>query len=103
MLNYLLLAVLTVFGFWARNLKLNRIILATLAAPVFYFLASNFLVWIGGAGLHRPQTFDGLMMCYADGLPFLRSSLQNTIVFSAIFFGGYYLMQRFVFTKKQLA
>lgn len=102
-LNYILLAALTVFGFWARNLKLNRIVAATLAAPVFYFLASNFLVWIGGGGFHRPLSFDGLILCYEDGLPFLRPSIQNTVVFSAILFGGYYLVQRFVLSQKQLA
>jgi hypothetical protein len=100
-LNYLLLASLTVFGFWASNLKLGRIIGATLAAPVFYFIVSNFLVWIGGAGLYRPQTFEGLMMCYGDGLPFLRTSLVNTAVFSMVLFGVYFLASYLMLQKKK--
>jgi len=95
-LNYILLAALTLVGFWARNLNWTRIVGATLAAPVIYFLLSNLLVWIGGAGYARPHTFGGLMACYGDGLPFLRTSLLYTAMFSAILFGGYFLLQRFV-------
>ena len=100
-LNYILLGSLTVFGFWASNLKLGRIIGAIIAAPVFYFLVSNFLVWMGGVGLYRPQTFEGLMMCYADGLPFLRTSLVNTAVFSTVLFGGYFLVQYFLLQRQK--
>ncbi|MGZ8538406.1 MAG: DUF6580 family putative transport protein [Flavisolibacter sp.] len=51
----------------------------------------------------RPKTFEGLMMSFADGLPFFRSSLVYTIIFSAVLFGGYFLAQRVVLHKKQLA
>ena len=102
-MNYLLLASITLIGFWARNLNLNRIIAASVSAPVFYFVLSNFMVWIGGAGLQRPKTFSGLMMCYNDALPFFRSSLTNSLICSVILFGGYYLAQRYFVARKQLA
>ena len=102
-INYLLLAGITLIGFLARDLKGSNILLATLAAPTVYFFASNFVVWFGGGGLQRPKTFEGLMMSFADGLPFLRSSLVYTIIFSDVLFGGYFLVQRFVLHKKQLA
>jgi hypothetical protein len=68
-----------------------------LAAPTAYFLASNFLVWASSsplAGLGRPKTFAGLMMCYSDGLPFYPWSVAATFIFSAILFGSYYIMTR---------
>lgn len=102
-LNYILLAGLTLIGFWARNLHWGRIVLATLAAPTVYFLLSNFLVWFGGGGLQRPKTFDGLMMCYNDAIPFFRSSLLYTVLFSAILFGGYFVIQRYFLRTKQWA
>lgn len=102
-LNYILLAGLTLVGFWARNLNWGRIAVATIAAPVIFFLLSNLFVWIGGAGYSRPHTFSGLMLCYEDGLPFLRTSVMYTAMFSAILFGGYFLVQRFVIPRKQLA
>jgi len=100
--NYILLAAITLVGFWARNLNWSRIAAATIAAPTIYFLASNFVVWFGGGGLQRPKTFDGLLMCYNDAIPFFRSSLMYTIIFSAMFFGGYFLVQRLA-RRKQLA
>jgi hypothetical protein len=106
--NYILMAGVVLIGFTARNLKLNRIIIATLAAPSVYFLVSNFLVWLNmagfsEAGFNRPKTFGGLMLCYNDAIPFFRSGLINTIVFSAILFGGYFLAQRYLLGRKQLS
>lgn len=101
--NYLLLAGITLIGFLARDLKWNNILLAILAAPTVYFLTSNFVVWFAGAGFQRPKTFEGLMMSFADGLPFFRSSLVYTMIFSAVLFGGYFLVQRYMLSKKQLA
>lgn len=101
--NYLVLAAITFLGFAARNGNWGRIAIVTVSAPVLFFIISNFFVWFGGGGLQRPKTFDGLMMCYTDALPFFRDSLMYTIVFSIVLFGGYFLIQRFVLSRKQLA
>jgi hypothetical protein len=96
-LNYILFGGLTVFGFFIKKLNVKRIAIASVAAPTAYFLASNFFVWASSsplAGLGRPKTFAGLMMCYADGLPFYPWSVASTFVFSAILFGSYYLMTK---------
>ena len=95
--NYLLFAGLTVFGFSIKNLNIKNIAIASLSAPTAYFLISNFFVWVSAsplAGLQRPKTFSGLMMCYSDGLPFYLWSLLSTVVFSAILFGSYYFITR---------
>ena len=96
-LNYILFGGLTVFGFFVKNLNVKKIAFASIAAPTAYFLASNFFVWSSSspsAGLSRPKTFAGLMMCYGDGLPFYPWSVASTFVFSAILFGSYYLMTK---------
>ena len=95
--NYLLFAGLTVFGFFIKNFNVKRIAIASISAPTVYFLISNFLVWVSAsplAGLQRPKTVDGLLMCYADGLPFYPWSVASTFIFSAIFFGTYYFMTK---------
>ncbi|MEO6135261.1 MAG: DUF6580 family putative transport protein [Ginsengibacter sp.] len=97
LLNYILFAGLTVFGFFIKNFNVKKIAISSVAAPTTYFLISNFLVWASTspmAGLQRPKTFDGLLMCYADGLPFYPWSVASTIIFSAILFGSYYLMSK---------
>ena len=95
--NYILFAGLTVFGFFIKNFNVKSIALSSLAAPTAYFLVSNFLVWASSsplAGWSRPKTFDGLLMCYADGLPFYPWSVAATFIFSAILFGSYYIISR---------
>lgn len=97
--NYLLIASLTLIGFGMRNITLPKIAAGAVAGPVVYFLSSNFLVWIGGGGLQRPKTFAGLMQCYQDALPFFQTSLYGTIFFSALLFGGYFLVKRYMFRQ----
>ncbi len=50
-----------------------------------FFIVSNFLVWLNGAGYARPKTFEGLMQCYVDGLPFFGYSVVATLLFSRYF------------------
>jgi hypothetical protein len=95
LINYILFGGLTVFGFFVKNFNIKKIALASFAAPTVYFLISNFLVWASAspmAGLSRPKTFAGLMMCYGDGLPFYPWSVASSFIFSALFFGSYYFM-----------
>ena len=99
LLNYILFAGLTIFGFFIKNFNVKKILLASVSAPTVYFLISNFFVWASNsplAGLSRPKTFSGLLMCYSDGLPFYPWSVASTVIFSALLFGSYYLI-----TKKQ--
>jgi hypothetical protein len=92
--NYILFGLLTVVGFFINQKNVFQIGAGVIAAPVLYFLFSNFQVWIGGGGWHRPKTFEGLLMCYTDGLPFLKGSLIGTLFFAAVLFGGYYLIKK---------
>jgi hypothetical protein len=64
-----------------RNLNVGRIAAGAVIAPTVYFLLSNFQVWIGGGGYNRPKTFEGLLQCYADGLPFYKGYLLGTCSF----------------------
>ncbi len=93
--NYVLFGSLTVFGFFIKNFNVKSIALASITAPTAYFLISNFLVWASSsplAGLGRPKTFSGLIMCYSDGLPFYPWSVASTFIFGAVLFGSYYLL-----------
>ena len=97
--NYILFGSLTVIGFLIKKINWLSVLASSLAAPTAFFLMSNFAVWMGGGGLNRPKTFGGLMMCYADGLPFYPNALLATVVFSTVLFGSYYLVQRYVLQR----
>lgn len=95
--NYILFASMTIFGFLIKKINVAKVIAASLAAPTAFFLLSNFFVWFSSspdAGWARPKTFNGLLMCYNDGLPFYPWSVASTLIFSAVLFGGYYLFTR---------
>ena len=106
--NYLLIASITVIGFFIKKNNIKHIILGSLTGAIFYFLISNFLVWIGG-GLdinNQPyaRTWNGLASCYTQAIPFFKWSVFATFIFNTIFFGGYYLVNRYVWSiKKQLS
>ncbi len=83
--NYLLFTLLVFVGLAIKKLNFFQIVTASVAAPTLYFLVSNFLVWASNGttrGLDRPKTFDGLLLCYSDGIPFYRMSILATLVFS---------------------
>ncbi len=98
-LNYLMLTSLTVIGFFMRGKNIGRIAGGFLGGPTAFFLMSNFAVWIGGGGYNRPKTFEGLMMCFADGLPFYGMSILATVFFGSILFGAHYLLNKGVSVK----
>ncbi len=96
-LNYCLFAVMVVIGFAVKKINLVNVLAASLIAPTVFFLLSNFITWSGLAGLrglNRPFTFEGLMMAFNDGLPFYKGSISGTLFFSAMLFGGYYLLTK---------
>jgi hypothetical protein len=113
-LNYLLIAGITCFGFLMKKINAVRVTVFSLSGSILFFLASNFAVWAGGGGYNRPKTFDGLMMCYYDGLAFFRDHglikgfycnlFIGDLFFCTVLFGSFYLLQRtFLQPKTQLA
>lgn len=96
-LNYVVLASVVVVGFLMKNITVPNIALHSLLAPTWFFLISNFTVWIGSVNI--PQTGAGLLETYVLGLPFYKASILGTFVFSAILFGSYYLVMKRKFVK----
>src|SRR5262249_2117290 len=70
-------------GTWLTNRQRPLPILgAALAASVSFFAISNFAVWAVWSNMY-PRSFDGLMACYAAGLPFFRRSVEGDVLFTA--------------------
>lgn len=93
-LNYLLLAGITFIGISMKRINVVNVAVASLTAPVIYFLLSNFFVWASGGGYARPFTAEGLYQCMVDGLPFFKGSLYATVAFSAALFGIHAIINR---------
>lgn len=73
-------------GLWLKRLqgRAQALVLASagigLAGAVFFFLWTNFGVWLLGGGSFYPYTWQGLMLCYAYGLPFFRGTLISGLL-----------------------
>ena len=94
--NYVLFSLMVFVGIAIRKINVIQIAAASFAAPTLYFLISNFLIWASNGttrGLDRPKTFNGLILCYSDAVPFYRMSILATFIFSAILFGTYYFIR----------
>jgi hypothetical protein len=101
---------ITIFSFLMKKVDFKNITLFSISGSLIFFIATNFLVWIGGGGFNRPKTFEGLMMCYADALAFYRDGglihgfagnfILGDLIFTAILFGGYFIAQRSFTTAK---
>lgn len=105
--NYLLIASITIVGFSINKNKIGQIFIGSLAGAVYFFLISNFMVWIGGGwdinNQPYPRSFSGLILCYAEALPFFKWSVLSTLVFNGLFFGSFYVLGKSVLKKEMQA
>ena len=96
-LNYLVFATVVVVGFFMKRITVLNVFIYSLIAPTWFFLLSNFTVWLGTTAIAK--TWAGLMTTYELGIPFYKASIWGTLIFSTVFFGAYYLLNR----KKSVA
>jgi hypothetical protein len=68
-----------------RNPRPLPVLGASLASSVSFFLLSNFAVWAAWTDTY-PRSLNGLMTCYAVGLPYFRRGLEGDLLFTAAMF-----------------
>lgn len=99
LVNYALFAGLTLIAFTLKRITVLRIVGYSILLPTVYYLAVDFLYWLTGGRdvvtqLPLTRDFRGLMQAYIQGWPFYRGYVLGTLFFSAVLFGGYYLLTR---------
>jgi hypothetical protein len=71
-------------GTGLSDFKATRIAAAGFAAPVSFFLISNFAVWT--TGMMYPRTWAGLVHCFTAAIPFFRTQFASDLIFTAVMF-----------------
>jgi len=90
---YAAFAVIVCMGFALRDKKTAlRVTGASLAAATFFFIVSNFAVWVFD-GLY-PMTLAGLATCYIAAIPFFQNWLVGTVFYAAVLFGGFAIIEK---------
>lgn len=92
--SYLLITLLGVR--LKTQVNIQRLVLTSLYAAIFFFIISNFGVWAGG--MLYPFTVNGLVSCYVAALPFFKNTLCSDLFFTLILFGGAEFIHRFSIT-----
>jgi len=64
------------------------------AGSVFFYLYTNFGVWLLGDGTLYAKTWSGLVQCYVMGLPFYRTMLAGNLIIVPAYFTTAILVQR---------
>ena len=82
----------TLVGVLARRQRLAYVVLpAVLSGSLIFFVTTNFAVW-AFSGLYS-HDWPGLVQCYIAALPFLKSTVAGDLFWSALLFGGAWLIQ----------
>lgn len=77
---------------WMRPLvRVGKLAGAATGSALVFFALSNFGVW-AAEGMYA-HTAEGLAICYAVAIPFLKSSLSADLLFSGALFGAYQLVR----------
>jgi hypothetical protein len=85
---------ITLLGYWIKKHKnILAVISMSLASSILFYIVSNFGVWLMG---WYPHNLKGLIDCYVMALPFLRNFTLATMLYTAVFFGVYELIARWV-------
>jgi len=56
----------------------------SLAGSILFFILTNGGVWLTGDGSFYPKTVEGLLACYAAGIPFFRNSLLGDLIYTGM-------------------
>ena len=89
---YAALALPALAGMVSRRYRGTGAIVATMmSCSLIFFVATNFAVWLF-SGLY-PLDLQGLAQCYVAALPFLEKTVMGDLFWTAILFGGAWLVQ----------
>jgi len=92
-INYLAFAAVVCVGFALRGRqKLLLVFSASIFGALVFFTISNFSAW--ATGQLYPMTWNGLMQCFAAGVPMFRNTLLSDLFYTVLLFGGYALAER---------
>lgn len=93
---YACIALSVLLGMALRGrVGVGSVTIAGLSSVLLFFVLTNFAVWwFADPLVSHPACQIGLTECYVAALPFLKSQLLGTAVWSLLLFGGFELLQR---------
>ena len=84
----------------SKKRNFQTMLLGSVGGAVFFYLTTNFAVWLFSSELFYPHTIQGLMMSYTLALPFFKYTILGDIFFTCVFFGAYEFVRARVFSLR---
>ena len=89
--TYLSVFLISLIGFWLKDHKnIKNVTITSLYSSILFFVITNFGVWLV-SGLY-PLTAAGFKDCFVLAIPFFKTELFSTILYTVVFFGAYELI-----------
>jgi hypothetical protein len=91
-------ALMVLIGKMVRKVSIGSVIGAAIGAALTHWLISDFGVWLGGGddistGLPLTKNWHGFVQCYVQAIPYLKNMLVGNLIYCAVLFGGFELLQ----------
>jgi hypothetical protein len=86
-------ALVVCLGLWLQQRRTALSIAgAAVASSLLFFIVVDFGVW--AMGDMYPRTVAGMIACYTAALPFLRNQMAGDLLYTAVLFGGFALLEQ---------
>lgn len=91
-------ALMVLIGKTVKTVGFRPVINVAIAAALTHWLVSDFGVWLGGGtdittGLPLTKNWQGFIQCYVQAIPYLKNMLLGNLIYCAVLFGGFELLQ----------
>ena len=105
LVGYGILALITVIAFSMKKINVLSVAGYSIGSSLLFFFLSNSAFFVFDNPLYHTYTqdFNGYIATLVGGLPFLKTGIIADLVYSTVLFGTYFLVQRFAFSKKEVA
>jgi hypothetical protein len=101
LVNYGILALITVFGFSLKKINAKNVIGFSLVSSGIFYVISNLGFFLIDNNKYHLYTndFKGFINCYIAALPFAKVHID--LLFSVLLFGSYYLINTYAINNKK--
>jgi hypothetical protein len=100
---------MVLIGRLIKKVSVKQVVISAVSAALLHWLVSDFGVWLSGGtdvttGLPYTRDLQGLLKCYYLAIPYMQNMLIGNLVYCALFFGSFELLQkRYPLLKLQVA
>lgn len=92
-------ALMVLIGGFIKKVSIKSVVFTSVAGALIHWIVSDFGVWLGGGtdittGLPFTRDWAGYWRCLYVAIPFMKNLLIGNLVFGALLFGSFELIQR---------